>query len=534
MKLSMRIVAIATAVALLVPVLTGCGSSQKKAASTNLTYALSGDIVSLDPVYAYDYNTNVVTDQITESLLAYDADNKIINNLTKSWKRVNDTTYVYEIRNDVKFSDGTAMTMDDVLFSINRYMDKVTASYLAWMYDSVKSVKQTGDWELTVTLSKPDALWQYVFATSAGDIISEKYYKAHSSNFGKPAGGVLGTGPYTFKSWTTGSQIVLEKNKNYWNKDTAIQATRVVYKIISENTTLVNALTSGQADMAVNPPADMLDQITASKNLNVSKIDSFAVDFIAFNCQRAPFTDQNVRKAIYYAIDRDSIDTNVVKESGAAATSLLMGSALFTAEKNSWTSYSKSAQTYDYSMDKAKEYLAKSAYPDGFTCTLVTNQDSIKVSMALAVQSALKNLNINVNIQKVSSDELISIQFGGKMKDGKRDYDMILAMWESDFPDISGNIKPLLLSTNGGQGGSNTAAYSSSKVDELLNQQSISSDDKLRTEKLQQASDIAINDAAYVIVDYPKKILVTNKRINNFTINASWVYDMFFKDVKFK
>ena len=183
-----------------------------------MTYGLTGDIVSLDPVYAYDYNTNPVTDQITESLLAYNKDNQIINNLTKSWKRVDSTTYVYQIRNDVKFSDGTPMTMSDVVFSLNRYMDKKTASYLAWMYGNVKSIKQTGTWELTVTLTKPDALWQYVFATSGGDIISQKYYKAHSSNFGKPKGGVLGTGPYVYKNWTTGSQIILEKNKNYWNK----------------------------------------------------------------------------------------------------------------------------------------------------------------------------------------------------------------------------------------------------------------------------------------------------------------------------
>lgn len=532
MKKSVRLTALALACLLAVTTLGSCASSKKK--NTTLTYALTGDIVSLDPVYAYDYNTNPVTDQITESLLAYDKDNKIINNLTTSWKRVTDTKYVYEIRNDVKFSDGTPMTMDDVVFSINRYMDKKVASYLAWMYDNVASVKQTGTWELTVTLSKPDALWQYVFATSAGDIISKKYYEAHSSNFGKPAGGVLGTGPYVYKSWTTGSQIVLEKNKNYWNKNSDAEATKIVYKIISDNNALVSALTSGQVDMVVNPPADMLDQITASKNVTVKTIDSFDVDFIAFNCKKGPFKDVNVRRAISYAIDRNSIDTDVVKKSGAAGTSLLQGVALFAPEQDSWNAYLKKAKTYDYNMDLAKQYLAKSAYPNGFSCTLVTNSDSIKVSMALVVQAALKKLNINVNIQKVSADELISEQFGGKMTGDVRNYDMILAMWESDFPDMSGNIRPLMLSTNSGQGGSNTAAYSNAKVDALLNEQSVSSDDAYRATKLQAAYDIAIDEAPYVIIDYPKKILVTNKRIDNFNINASWVYDMFFKELKFK
>lgn len=533
MKKVSRAAAVIMAFVMAVLPLSGCSSS-KKTVNTTLTYALSGDIVSLDPVYAYDYNTNPVTDQIAESLLTYDKDNNIVNNLTKSWKRVDDTTYVYDIRSDVKFSDGSPMTMKDVVFSINRYMDKKTASYLAWMYENVQSVQQTGTWELTVKLSKPDALWQYVFATSAGDIISEDYYQKHSANFGKPSGGVMGTGPYVYKSWTTGSQIVLTKNENYWNKSVKPQAAKVVYKIFSDNTTLIQALKSGQVDMAVNPPADMLDQLTSAKNLKVSTINSFDIDFLAFNCQKGPFKDVNVRKAIAYAIDRKSIDEGVVKNSGSQGTSLLMDTALYVSDKSSWENYSKTAKTYDYDMTTAKEYLAKSGYPNGFTCNLVTNSDSIKVSMALAIQSTLKKLNINVNIEKVSSDELISEQFGGKMSNGIRNYDMMIAMWESDFPDSSGNIRPLLLSTNSGQGGSNTAAYSNPEVDSLLNSQSASSDLEYRTKQLEKAEDIAIDEVPYVAIDYPKKILVTNNRIDNFKIDASWVYDMFFKNVKFK
>ena len=511
---------------------TGCSGKKATAAkNTTLTYGLTGDIVSLDPAFAYDYNTNPVTDQITESLLAYDADNKLIANLAKSWKCVDPTTYVYEIRSDVTFSDATPMTIQDVIFSLNRYKDKKTASYLGWMYSNVTSITKTGTWEITVKLSKPDALWQYVPATSAGDIISKKYYDAHSSNFGKPDGGVLGTGPYVFKKWTTGSEIQLEKNTNYWDKTKNIEVTKIDYKIIPESTTLVNALTTGQVDMAVNPPLDMMDQITASKNVNVQMIDSFDIDFIAFNCQRAPFNDVNVRKAIYYAIDRGSISKNVIKNTGTVANALPNGQALWTADKDSWTSYSKSSQDYEYNLDKAKEYLAKSSMPNGFSCTLICNQDSIKNSIALAAQEALKKINIDLKIEKVSADELISIQFGGKMKDGKRDYDMILAMWESDFPDASGNLAPLHLSSNSGQGGSNTAAYKNDAVDKLLDKELSSSDQSERTKLMQQALTTISNEAPYVMIDYPKKVLVTNKRIDGYKINASWVYDMFFKDV---
>jgi peptide/nickel transport system substrate-binding protein len=183
---------------------------------------------------------------------------------------------------------------------------------------------------------------------------------------------------------------------------------------------------------------------------------------------------------------------------------------------------------------KAKEYLSKSSVPNGFDCTLICNQDSIKNSIALSVQEALKALNINLKIEKVSADELISIQFGGRMKNGKRDYDMILAMWESDFPDPSGNLTPLHLSTNAGQGGSNTAAYANPKVDSILNAQLTSGDPKQRIKLMQDAFNVINEEVPYVMVDYPKKILVINKRIDGYKINASWVYCMFFKDIKFK
>ena len=79
----------------------------------------NSDIIACDPAFAYDNNTNAVVDQITEGLLAYDQDNKLVSKLAKSWEQVDDVTYKYEIRDDVKFSDGTQMTADDVVFSLN-------------------------------------------------------------------------------------------------------------------------------------------------------------------------------------------------------------------------------------------------------------------------------------------------------------------------------------------------------------------------------------------------------------------------------
>lgn len=187
-----------------------------------LIVGLNSDITSLDPAYAYDHTTNQVVNQITEGLLTFDADGVMQPKLCESWEIVSPTTYVYQIRDDVTFSDGTPMTMEDVLFSVTRHQDPEVASYVEWFYSSVASIEQTGDWELTVELTEPDASWQYAFATTAGHIISKSYYEEHADNFGTPEGGILGTGAYKFTSWTTGSEIKLDYNENYWTGEVQI------------------------------------------------------------------------------------------------------------------------------------------------------------------------------------------------------------------------------------------------------------------------------------------------------------------------
>lgn len=539
MKKSEKLIVLLITISMLISMfMTGCGSSKSNSSTSDanktrtLNVALRGDINALDPAFAYDNVTNAVVLQITEGLFYYDENNKIVPKLAKGYKRVDSTTYVYEIRNDVNFSDGSPLTVDDVIFSLERYRDPSVASDLGWMYANVASIKKTGDWEVTVKLSKPDALWEQALATTAGHIISKKYFEAHKNNFGKPDGGLIGTGPFIFKKWTTGSQIDLEKNPKYWDKSSKNQIDKIVYKIIPDGTARVAALKSGQVDFINGPPLDTLDQIKASNDLNLSAVDSFTFNFLAFNTERKPFDDINVRKAIYYAVDRNSIIDNIFKKAVSPANSLPLDQVICSNDKDSWNSYLKSAPDYKYDIAKAKEYLAKSSVPKGFNCTIILADDSAYNAAALSIQQSLKQLNINVNIQKITSSEYFPYQFGGKFKDGKRDYDILLGRWTSDFPDPAGDLIPMYASVNKGKGGSNAASYTNPKVDKLLDAQTASTDQKERSKLMQEASDIIANEVPYAVISYPKAVFATNKKIQ-YNFGASWLYNIFYKDFKF-
>lgn len=493
-----------------------------------LNIVLADEIVSLDPAYSYDNLTNQVVNQITQGLLYFDYSGQLQNQLCSSWEAVDSTTYVYQIRDDVCFSDGSPMTMEDVLFSLNRHMDEDVASYLAWMYANVDSIEQTGDWEITVHLSVPDAAWQYAFATTAGHIISKEYYEANAEQFGQPGVGVIGTGPYVLDSWTTGSEIKLTYNENYWDKENVPQFKNIDFKIITDANTQATTLASGQADYMFDPPTEMLDTIREAENMSVEEVDGWTVLWMAMNCQSGPFSDVNVRKAVAYALDKDSLYEGVLTENGSyAKNGMPFSSALYGSESESWTAYAETAVDEKNDIEKAKEYLAQSAYPDGFECSLYINQDSIYNSIAVYVQSALSQIGIDVTIETKSGDEMSNIQFGST-----RDYDLAIVRWTADYPDVSGQLYPLFHSSNIAEGGGNTSCYSNPEVDALLEAEVASIDMKERTELMQQALTIIANDTPMISFDYPYKRVAMNSELTGFEANASITWNFFAKDLK--
>ena len=493
-----------------------------------LNIVLADEIVSLDPAYSYDNLTNQVVNQITQGLLYFDYSGQLQPQLCSSWEAVDSTTYVYQIRDDVCFSDGSPMTMEDVLFSLNRHMDEDVASYLAWMYANVDSIEQTGDWEITVHLSVPDAAWQYAFATTAGHIISKEYYEANAEQFGQPGVGVIGTGPYVLDSWTTGSEIKLTYNENYWDKENVPQFKNIDFKIITDANTQATTLASGQADYMFDPPTEMLDTIREAENMSVTEVDGWTVLWMAMNCQSGPFSDANVRKAVAYALDKDSLYEGVLTENGSyAKNGMPFSSALYGSESESWTAYAETAVDEKNDIEKAKEYLAQSAYPDGFECSLYINQDSIYNSIAVYVQSALSQIGIDVTIETKSGDEMSNIQFGST-----RDYDLAIVRWTADYPDVSGQLYPLFHSSNIAEGGGNTSCYSNPEVDALLEAEVASIDMKERTELMQQALTIIANDTPMIGFDYPYKRVAMNSELTGFEANASITWNFFAKDLK--
>lgn len=502
-------------------------------ADTTLKWALDSDIVSLDPIYAYDTTTNLVVVQVVESLLYINPDGSVSPMLAKSWECVDDKTYVYEIRDDVTFSDGTPMTVDDVIFSMERNMGDGSDSYVAWMFDSVDSIEKTGDWEITVHLKNPDAFWQYVPATTGGAVISEAYYNEHKDSFGTASGGILATGAYKFDHWTNGSEIVLTENENYWDDSAPVDFKTIDYTIISEDTTRIAALKTGQIDFSVNVSVDMISQLSDAENLTLDSVHAYRIDHLAFNTEKAPFNDVNVRKAIAYAIDAENLVNNIYGEYGQPGSGLLFGDALYTiGSADDWQKFADTLDNYSYNIEKAKECLAASAYPDGFDCRLAVSNISYYQSMAVYIQAALAEIGINVSVEQHTYDEMITIQFGNLLDaDGYKDYDMGLFDWQADFPDPAGNVRPILISSNAGAGGSNTSSFKNADVDALFTKENNSVDEAERVDLIKQYSEMILDQVPVYVLCFSNQTFAVNKRFTA-DIGPLYFWDLTAKDFK--
>jgi peptide/nickel transport system substrate-binding protein len=483
------------------------------AQDNELVVGLQGDIIAVDPAFTYDFTTSTVVNQITEGLLKFNNGETLEPNLAESWENPDPLTYIYNIRQGVTFQDGTPMTVDDVIFSMERTRNADTGSYVGWMYSNVDTIEQTSDWQITVKLTQPDALWQYVPATTGGHVISKAHFEANAENFGKPEAGAIGTGPYKFVSWATGSEVIIEKNADYWNSaNGGPYLDRVTYKILPEATTRVAGLQTGEIDLVIGTdgaPADQLPIIQGMDNVTLTFTDSYYSNFLAFNTQRPPFDNAKVRQALNYAMDKKLLMQNLypIADAVTVAKAVDVMPRLWTFEQEKW----------------------QAAYDQLNGMVITTDENPLSLGMALALQAAAAELGYQLEINKVTYQENITLAFGGA-----RDYDIIATAWGSDFPDPAGNLLPVFHSRYVGDGGSNFGNYVNAEVDKLLDEQNALTDTAARTDLMVQAQQLIADDSAWIVVMHPKQVFVLANEFEGYTVTPLWYWDAFVKDIKMK
>ncbi|MGH2617948.1 MAG: ABC transporter substrate-binding protein, partial [Thermomicrobiales bacterium] len=483
--------------------------------ATTVTFGLEGDVRGLEPALGYDFVANPVVCNISEPLMRFTPEGELEPFLAESFEQVDEVTYVYTLRDGVVFSDGSPVTIDDVVASIARVRDPEVAGPLAWMYDVPEAtVERTGDTTITITLGTPSALFRYVVATTAGHVIPVAAIEEFGPDLHRNP---IGTGPYQLANWAAGSEIVLEKNPNYWQEGKP-HFDRFIFKIVQEGTTRVTGLRTGELSMFQSVPPDQLETVMSFENVNFQEVVGYTINRIEFRNDRPPFDDVNIRKAVCYATPLEAIMENIVGITGVQSRNT-------TVPPNMPGSSSDELEPVPYDLERAKELMAASSMPDGFATQLHTSApNDIWVPQAIAVQEALQEIGIEVEIMQYPYADYITLLQAGEYEG------MVLVQWGADFPDAAGMLLPLLLSTSVPPQ-NNQSYYNNPEVDRLLTASESELDQEARLEMLKEVQRIVSEDQPMMFFEHFKWFLPMSTTLAGYTLSPLWYWDSFGRDL---
>ena len=476
--------------------LTACSADPAPSASTaladsgeqidSITVALPGSLSSLYVGQEAGILNYYIASIAQEGLVAIDADGAIQPALAESWSQPDDVTYVYELRDDAMFQDGTPVTADDVVFSLNEARDETTSPGLAYYMTNVESVEKTGDSEVTVTLTEPDAAFAKNMSTGGAAFITSKaFWEANDGNVGTASSLLMGTGPYKVTEFAPDSHVTFERTDTWWGEEPKVKS--ITVNFIPDESTRLLAAQSGDIDVAFNVP---LAQSTQWENLDTMRVDyinDLSYVGLYFNTSVAPFDDPKVREAIAHAVDRDAYVDKLLRGHGEAATAIMTPESL-AAVYSPDVAREKLAEIpqWDYDLDAAKAALAESGYPDGFETEILTPNTGPQLGTAAqALSQNLAEIGITLNVREVPIEEWLA------SLDASSDYGLNMMWYFSTLGDPA-EIPSYLL------GVGNPAAYDNPEIMSLLSEVGAESNPSDRIDLLIEAETLQAEDAVNI------------------------------------
>lgn len=488
-----------------------CGSAAVMLAFGTFSSAMARDLVialktepsSMDPQYhALTPNTQI-SQTIFDTLVATDAQLKPKAALAESWT-VDGKVWTFKLRPNVKFSDGTPFTAEDVVFTYDR-VPKVPNSPSPFTLYLGSVAKTEAVDPMTVRITTKEVAPNLLVNLAQLPIMSKKAASGPAAE-GKTTtelnsgDGLVGTGPYKFVSWKRGAEFVLARNENYWGKNP--EWDRVVYRPISNAAARVAALLAGDVDMIEDPPTDDLPKLKADKKLFVEETPSVRVVYVALDqyaepspgiqgTDKNPMKDKRVREALSLAINRDALVERVMGGVALPAGNLLPY-PMFGSSKE----HSKAPKA---DVEKAKALLKEAGYPNGFSITL--GSPSGRYVNDSKVAQAIASMWTRIGV-KTSVDAMAPPVFF-KNRDSYQ-FSAYLAGWSVTSGEMSNALTSLLVTRNpeAGLGTTNRSRYSNPKMDELVKEASSTMDDAKRAELLSKASNMAMDDYAMLPVHF--------------------------------
>ena len=466
----------------------------------------TGEPETLDPHKSSTiYEANIQRD-LFDGLIVEAADGSLIAGTAESWDISDDgRVYTFKLRDDALWSDGSAVTADDFVFSFQRLLDPVTASkYASIMYPvdqaeeinagkvedlSRLGVKALDPQTLEITLKAPTPYFLQQLTHHTGLPLSKANVEQFGKDFTKP-GNLVSNGAYVLEEWVPQAHIKLAKNASFYEAG-GVQIDTVMYYPTEDRLTALKQFRAGELHVNNDVPNDQVPWMQENLAAQFRVAPYLGIYYYPINTQRAPFDDARVRQALALVINREILVEKITRAGEVAAYSLVppgtsnydMGPAFATFKDMS----------AEERMAKAKALLEEAGFgpdkPLEFTLSYNTSENHKKV--AIAVASMWKPLGVKAELFNTE----VKVHYNN-LQEG--DFDVARAGWIADYDDPQ-NFLFLLESNNPDL---NYAKYENEEYDELMHQASLTVDLAKRAELLHQAEAIAMNDMPYIPIYY--------------------------------
>lgn len=476
----------------------------------DLAIGLGARVTSIDPHFHNTSPNNGVAVQIFDRLVHQDGQQRLIPGLATVWRALDETTWEFELRRDVRFHDGAPFDAEDVVASFRRAPEVPNSpSSFATYTRAIRSIEVVEPHRVRFRTAGPYPLLPA--DVSAINIISRRHAGATTADFnaGRAA---IGTGPFRFQAWVAGEQLVVARNPGWWGG--AVAWDKVTFRLLVSDQTRVAALLSGEVQVIEIVPTADVRRLERDPQIALHRAVSNRVLYLHLDTARArtpyvtgragqtidnPLRDLRVRRALSLAINRQAIVERMqeglaIPAGGVIPEGFFGGDATLRADP--------------FDPDQARRLLAEAGLPDGFALTLHAPNDRYvnDDQVAQAIGAMFARVGVLTRVETMPWAVYAA-------RTTRLDFSLGFFGWGAATGEASSPLRALLATFDNerGMGASNRGRYSSRQFDATLDRALATIDDGAREALLREATRTAIADQAIIPLYFQVNVWATRR-----------------------
>lgn len=500
------------------------GGESASTGSNTVVVAIGAGFSTLDPGYVYEKYPPIVVNACYENLFKfYSNDGAPEPCLADTYEFSEDgLTLTVKLKEGITFASGNTMTSADVAFSINRCKNlKGNPSFIC---DTIESIETPDDQTVVFHLTQPDSaiLAKLTYASTA--VLDSAVVKENGGTDAADAATAdtaqayldtasAGSGMYIMTSYTPDSEIILEKNPNYWGQATNVD--KYIIKIQPDSNTQMMTLSTGDLDIAMNMTDDTMDELAGAENIECINAATKTVGFVMMNMNEeygGPVSDPQVQQAIRKALDYTGIQT-ICGEGTITPYSIIQDGFMG----------SKGERPADYTnVEEAKQLLSEAGYPDGFDIDLTVcdldMEGILLTDLAQKVKDDLSQIGINVNIVS----QPWAAGYGDDYRDGKLGFTVMY--WGTDYTDPNVQLEFLPGAVVGLRAG--WTAEMDPELAAMYDVTMAATETDARIAALEQIQDATFENGPFIMIAQAPAHVGYNTRLDGVAFSDPYVVDL--------